>query len=213
MLLTSPRSLFYFVNREQHSYATMAEVPPFVSDAIPWFVILIIVELIVSALQGVERYNLKETLCSFSLGIVSQICGIPLQVLAMACYAAIYEHLRLFTVPYDSALCWWALVLGVDLGYYWLHRYCHEFHSGWLGHSVHHSGQFYNFATALRQGTAQGGANCFFYLPLALLGLPQPMFVAHKSFNLLYQYWIHTEAVCTRVFAPFPPMVSLFLPQ
>ena len=35
----------------------------------------------------------------------------------------------------------------------------------------------------------------FFYLPLALLGLPPAMFLVHKNLNLLYQFWIHTEVV------------------
>ena len=31
--------------------------------------------------------------------------------------------------------------------------------------------------------------------PLALLGLPLPMFMTHKALNLLYQFWIHTETI------------------
>ena len=31
-----------------------------------------------------------------------------------------------------------------------------------------------------------------FYLPMAL-AIPPPAFLVHKQFNLLYQFWIHTE--------------------
>ena len=34
----------------------------------------------------------------------------------------------------------------------------------------------------------------FFYLPLALL-VPTTAYITHKQFNLLYQFWIHTEVI------------------
>ena len=50
-----------------------------------------------------------------------------------------------------------------------------------------------------RDGAPAGRAldlvSFFFYLPLALLGLPPAMFMVHKNLNLLYQFWIHTEVV------------------
>ena len=197
MPLASPGPLFYAVLPRHHIYSKLSEVPPFVSRAIPWFIIMIAFEVMVSAIQGLgrQRYNVKETLCSLALGITQQIFGIPISIASNLAYVYTYEHLGVMTVPHDSLLCWWALVIGVDFGYYWLHRWCHEFHVGWIGHSVHHSGQFYNLATALRQGILQGLFSPLFYLPLALLGLPPPMFVAHKAFNLLYQYWIHTSLI------------------
>lgn len=35
-----------------------------------------------------------------------------------------------------------------------------------------------------------------FYLPMALL-VPPAHFLTHQQFNLLYQFWIHTETVQT----------------
>lgn len=197
MRLRSPGFMFYAVAPSEHAYARMEDVPPHISDAIPWFIILIVIELLVSVMQGVvhRRHNVKDMFCSVSLGLFQQIASIPFAAMASSVYASAYEHCRLFTVPYDSALAWWGLMLGVDLGYYALHRWCHEFHLGWIGHSCHHSGEFYNLATALRQGTLQSLASSFFYLPLALLGLPLPMFMTHKALNLLYQFWIHTETI------------------
>ncbi len=32
----------------------------------------------------------------------------------------------------------------------------------------------------------------FFYMPLAL-AVPPTQYLVHKQFNLLYQFWIHTE--------------------
>lgn len=76
-----------------------------------------------------------------------------------------------------------------------MHRTAHEYHTLWMGHSVHHSGEYYNLATALRQGVIQSLYSKLFHLPLALLGFPCGAWVAHNQLNTLYQFWIHTEQV------------------
>jgi alkylglycerol monooxygenase len=196
MPLASPSILFYFVDPRDHQWATRAEVPSYVGQAIPWFLILSAVEIAfsVATSEGERRHNFKESICSICMGITSNIAGIPIAATGMALYEALYS-LAPWTVPYDSALCWVVLFFGVDLAYYAMHRFCHEFHIGWMGHSVHHSGEFFNLPTALRQGLMQGVVSPFFYLPLAILGLPPAMFVTHRSLNVLYQFWIHTELV------------------
>jgi hypothetical protein len=62
---------------------------------------------------------------------------------------------------------------------------------------VHHSSEDYNLAVALRQGAFQGLFSWVFYLPLALVGFPPSWFAAILSFNLLYQFWIHTRTIKT----------------
>ena len=86
-----------------------------------------------------------------------------------------------------------ALFLGVDCAYYWFHRIAHEYNAPWAGHVVHHSSEDYNLAVALRQGAFQGLFSWVFYLPLAFVGFPPSWFAAIMSFNLLYQFWIHTR--------------------
>ena len=66
---------------------------------------------------------------------------------------------------------------------------------GWSGHSVHHSGEDYNLATALRQGALQPLFGGPFYAPMAWLGYPPQAFAAHEALNTLYMFWIHTELV------------------
>ena len=72
----------------------------------------------------------------------------------------------------------------------------------WAAHQTHHSSEQYTLATALRKSVVQPFAQLFFYLPLAL-ALPPPIFYAHMQLNLLYQFYIHTEA---RRVAPLNPL-------
>eukprot|EP00462_Mataza_sp_D1_P018595 CAMPEP_0175139806 /NCGR_PEP_ID=MMETSP0087-20121206/11119_1 /TAXON_ID=136419 /ORGANISM="Unknown Unknown, Strain D1" /LENGTH=366 /DNA_ID=CAMNT_0016422881 /DNA_START=334 /DNA_END=1434 /DNA_ORIENTATION=- len=94
----------------------------------------------------------------------------------------------------DSWVQWVALFLATDCAYYWFHRMAHEWHWMWSAHSVHHSGEFYNFALALRQGALQSASSSLFYLPLALFFSP-PVALAHRELNTLYQFWIHNSVV------------------
>jgi alkylglycerol monooxygenase len=70
----------------------------------------------------------------------------------------------------------------------------HEVNLFWASHQTHHSSEDYTLSTALRQSTSQVFTSMFVYLPLALF-LPPSVYFTHKQFNLLYQFWIHTEVV------------------
>ena len=63
----------------------------------------------------------------------------------------------------------------------------------WAAHQAHHSSEQYTLATALRKSVVQPFTQLVFYAPLAL-AVPPPVFYAHFQLNLLYQFYIHTEA-------------------
>jgi sterol desaturase/sphingolipid hydroxylase (fatty acid hydroxylase superfamily) len=88
-----------------------------------------------------------------------------------------------------------------DFIYYWSHRMQHESRYMWAIHVVHHSSERYNLSTALRQPVADAlgtfppqGAVC-------LLGIRPELVATARGVNLLYQYWIHTDAI--RKLGPF----------
>ena len=94
---------------------------------------------------------------------------------------------------------WWAwpvcFVLD-DLKYYWVHRFGHRSRWFWASHVNHHSSQHYNLSTALRQTwTGAFTLGFVFALPLVLLGFHPVMIAICGGFNLIYQFWIHTEAI------------------
>ena len=88
-----------------------------------------------------------------------------------------------------------AAVLGWDFIYYWNHRLMHESRFMWAIHVVHHSSQRYNLSTALRQPVAEAFGTFVPYSSLALLGIRPALVGSARSINLLYQYWIHTDAI------------------
>jgi len=75
-----------------------------------------------------------------------------------------------------------------------LHRTGHTVHAFWAAHSVHHSSEYYNLSTAIRQSTFHSLFAWVYYMPLALFFDPS-LFLLHGQFNLLYQFWIHTQCI------------------
>jgi sterol desaturase/sphingolipid hydroxylase (fatty acid hydroxylase superfamily) len=88
-----------------------------------------------------------------------------------------------------------AAVLGWDLIYYWNHRFMHESRYMWAIHVVHHSSERYNLSTALRQPVADALGTFAPYGLLCLLGIRPSLVASARGINLLYQYWIHTDAI------------------
>ena len=85
--------------------------------------------------------------------------------------------------------------MGVDFLYYWWHRLSHEVSFLWAAHVVHHQSEDYNLAVALRQAPLTNLTIWVFYAPLALVGVPAPVYATTAAFSTLYQFWIHTGLV------------------
>ena len=90
-----------------------------------------------------------------------------------------------------------AAILGWDFVYYWNHRFMHETRFMWAIHSVHHSSEKYNLSTALRQTWADSLGLFVPYGLLSLLGIRPELIETSRQINLIYQYWIHTDAIRT----------------
>jgi sterol desaturase/sphingolipid hydroxylase (fatty acid hydroxylase superfamily) len=92
---------------------------------------------------------------------------------------------------------WAAAIFGWDFIYYWNHRFMHESRWLWAVHVAHHSSERYNLSTALRQPVAESITVAVPYSLLALLGVRPHLIEQARGLNLLYQFWIHTEAIHT----------------
>jgi sterol desaturase/sphingolipid hydroxylase (fatty acid hydroxylase superfamily) len=95
--------------------------------------------------------------------------------------------------PGPAALA--AAVVGWDFLYYWNHRFMHTSRYMWAVHEVHHSSERYNLSTALRQPVADALGTSIPYGLLCLVGIPPSAVATARGINLIYQFWIHTEAI------------------
>jgi sterol desaturase/sphingolipid hydroxylase (fatty acid hydroxylase superfamily) len=165
--------------------------------AIPVFLITILVELGWARRHrrdpAIKGYAARDTLASLAMGTGNVIIAAATKLVTFGLMVWVYEH-RLFTLP----AAWWTWVLllfAEDLCYYAFHRASHEIRFFWAAHVNHHSSQHYNLSTALRQSWTTPLTGPLFWLPLPLLGFPPWMVLTQQAISLLYQYWIHTEAI------------------
>jgi sterol desaturase/sphingolipid hydroxylase (fatty acid hydroxylase superfamily) len=163
--------------------------------AIPVFVVCLALEAVSFRFlpDDEERgYELRDAATSVSMGLGNVVINIGWKLVVLAAFAAAYlvspAHL-----PVDNPLTWLALFLGEDLVYYWYHRTHHTVRILWASHVVHHSSQFYNLSTALRQ-TWTPMTGLPYWLPLAFF-FPPWMILLQQSVSLLYQFFLHTERV------------------
>ena len=163
--------------------------------AIPVFLVLILLELVITRLQEKDYYRLSDSISDLGCGILQQLLEVFVKTALFAGYLFLYGRYRVFDMPSASVGVWVACFLGVDFLYYWFHRTSHEVNAFWAAHVVHHQSEEFNLAVALRQGAFQGTFSWVFYLPLAVLGFPPLMFLAVTSANTLYQFWIHTRVI------------------
>ncbi|BBP73593.1 sterol desaturase [Pseudomonas sp. Seg1] len=167
----------------------------FILYAVPFFLVLIAVELIADRWRGVSNYRLADAVNSISTGVLSTTTGLLTKGVGLVTYAFALDHLALFRLPVDSSWVWVFAFVLYDFCYYWLHRMGHERNILWAAHSVHHQSEEYNLSTALRQTSTGFLLGWIFYLPMAVLGVPLLVFVSVAALNLLYQFWVHTKHI------------------
>lgn len=169
-------------------------LPDVVTLAVPGFVLLVLAEMLLARWKQRSRYEPRDTLTSLSLGLGSTVAGALTAGLVFA-LATWLSQFRLFDIGYGW---YWFVACFVldDLAYYLFHRSAHRVRWFWASHVIHHSSQHYNLSTALRQTwTGFVSAAFLFRLPLFLIGFPPAMVFFVAGLNLIYQFWIHTEAI------------------
>ena len=169
-----------------------------VTYAVPFFLLTIAIEL--AALKWLDHddevtgYLREDTRTSLLMGLGSLFFLTALKIGTFFVYTAIYVHAARWQLPTDTWWYWVALLLVMDLSYYFQHRFVHRVRIGWAAHQAHHSSEYMNFGTALRQKW-NPWFEFFFWLPLPFLGFsPWTIYVAF-SFSLIYQFFVHTELI------------------
>lgn len=163
--------------------------------AFPLYILLILLELAYERYSGRRTYRLADASTSINTAILRVLLEGPLRLLLLLPYAWLYEHARLLTLDASSPWVWLGGFIAVDFCFYWAHRSLHRYNLLWGAHQPHHSSEDFNLSTALRKGAFQPAFDWPFYLPLALLGLPLPLFLLLLGIQLAYQFWIHTQHV------------------
>ena len=185
----------------------MTDLPDPIQYAIPFFILLIIAELIYARQTGKAKFEPRDSGASLAMGLGNTAAGIVFAAVG-ATWLAILVPFALF----DLGWAWYVWIVCFvldDFVYYWSHRFAHTVRWFWADHVTHHSSQHYNLTTALRQPWFNIFTLKFIWFGawMILLGFPPAMVAFCGGLNLIYQFWIHTEVI-RRLPAPIEAVMN-----
>jgi sterol desaturase/sphingolipid hydroxylase (fatty acid hydroxylase superfamily) len=167
--------------------------------ALPVFLLLIVVEALMTSSQGRSVYALKDFGGSMSQLGINILVRLAISGALISLHFFLYQF-RFFDIP-NSAWGWLAGFVAIDFIFYWYHRAQHRVRFMWCAHVVHHSSEYMNLGTALRQSPTGPLTKTLFYWPLPLLGFDPLMVVSAGAVATIYGFWTHTEVI-KKLWAP-----------
>jgi sterol desaturase/sphingolipid hydroxylase (fatty acid hydroxylase superfamily) len=162
--------------------------------AIPGFFAAILLELWICRRRRLRGYEGRDTAASLSMGLGNVVIALATQaVISTPLFYWAWEH-RLTDLG-TGPLAFVGSLVAMDFVYYGFHRASHEVRFLWAAHENHHSSERFNLSTALRQSWTTPFTTIPFYVTLPLVGFHPLLVLTQASISLVYQFWIHTEAI------------------
>ena len=155
--------------------------------------LLVIGEMIWSYRNDKHVYELRDTLSNLVIFAGFQLSKLAFFGVELSIGAFFTRHalVHLEENIWVFILCF----ITVDFVYYWYHRLSHKIKFLWAFHLIHHSSLYMNLTVSYRLNWLSTVLTPFIYAPLLLLGFPIAFVLLSLALNLVYQFFLHTEAV------------------
>jgi sterol desaturase/sphingolipid hydroxylase (fatty acid hydroxylase superfamily) len=159
------------------------------------YLALVVIEIVlVKYFHASGRMEKKDSLVCITLGLISGIANgaAAFLTVALVFWAAQFQ---IQTIELSVTSFFICFILD-DFRYYLHHRIAHRCRWVWAMHVVHHSSQYYNFTTALRQSWFKNFTGTpLLKIPLVLIGFDPVLVLFCGALNPIYQFVLHTEMV------------------
>jgi len=163
--------------------------------ATPFFIGLVLVEILYGRFVKDQKHSLMDTVSSLSSGLTNVVKDSLGLVLILISYPFLLEHLALVEIK-ATWLVWVVAFVALDFAGYWNHRLSHHINFFWNQHVIHHSSEEFNLACALRQPISNLlGYYALLLIPAALLGVPHKVIAILAPIHLFAQFWYHTQHI------------------
>ncbi|RDY58196.1 sterol desaturase family protein [Flagellimonas nanhaiensis] len=163
--------------------------------AIPFFIILVLFEVLYGHLAKKQKHNVMDTVSSLSSGLTNVVKDSLGLGIIIVTYPYLLEHLALMEIK-TTWVVWVVGFLALDFAGYWNHRLSHHINFFWNQHVIHHSSEEFNLACALRQSISNLlGYFPILLIPAALLGVPHKVIAILAPIQLFAQFWYHTQHI------------------
>jgi len=163
--------------------------------AIPFFLVLIIIEYFYQWRIGEKFSPSMDSISSLSSGLTNSIKDILGLSVSIISYDYMVRNVALFQVE-STVFAFIITFIVLDFQGYWTHRFQHRINILWNNHIIHHSSEEFNLACALRQSISSFiNLFTFFLLPCALLGVESIVIATVAPIHLFAQFWYHTRYI------------------
>jgi sterol desaturase/sphingolipid hydroxylase (fatty acid hydroxylase superfamily) len=163
--------------------------------ATPIYIIVIVLEVLLSHLQVKKYYTIKETL----MNVYLTLANAGIDFLFRWIYAGIiltwFYSLRILDVSTHPFVYWPLLFVLEDFVFYIEHRVDHYCRLFWAVHVTHHSSEEFNLTTGFRSSVLQPLYRFIYFIPLALLGFAPADILFMYSLTQIYGILVHTQAI------------------
>lgn len=157
----------------------------------PFYVVIILFEIIISNWQGQKFYTVKDTLTNIYLTSLNAGLDIVFRGVSIGVLYWFWLHRIVDIQP--AWIYWLFLFVAEDFLYYVIHVVDHYVRFFWAVHVTHHSSEHYNLTTGFRSSVFQPLYRFVYFIPLAILGFTPADIAFMYSATQIYGILVHTE--------------------
>ncbi len=163
--------------------------------AIPFFLVLIIFEILYGYFVKKHTHKPMDTISSISSGltnIIKDSLGLAFVIIS---YPFILKHLAIYNIK-STWLVYALSFIILDFSGFLNHWLSHKINIFWNQHVIHHSSEEFNLACALRQSISNViGYTSIFLIPAAILGISAKVIAIIAPVQFFLQFWYHTRYI------------------
>jgi len=156
-------------------------------------ILCLLAELVILRVMRKEEVPWREIVYNVSSGHILMWILRAVEVLIFSIVVDNYS-LRLLD-NWGFPAQWVFTFLGWDFCFYWLHRMHHKIPLFWKIHVVHHQGEHFSLSLGLRNSWYSSLSSIPFFIVLAFIGVPVPVFVSVAAIHYFVQFYNHNGVV------------------
>lgn len=162
--------------------------------SIPFYIILIGAEILLSNWKQKKIYSVRDTIQNVYFTLLNAgLDGLMRWLFYISVLAWSYQH-HFYSFE-NIYLYWFVLFILVDLAFYFEHRVDHYCRLFWAVHVTHHSSEEFNLTTGFRSSVFQPVYRFIYLAPIALLGFTPLDIVFMYSATQTYGILVHTQYI------------------
>lgn len=166
----------------------------FLFASVPFYLIVIGVEIFLSNWQGKRFYTLKDTFQNIYLSLING--GLDLLLRGLFYLSVLMWSYRHHFFAIENTWIYWTLLFFLeDFAFYIEHRIDHYCRIFWAVHVTHHSSEEFNLTTGFRSSVFQPVYRFIYFVPIALMGFHPADIVFMYSITQTYGILVHTKYI------------------